>query len=74
MHKFLTKSKKKHEETFFYQEYSTTIARTRHPRDRAIASFTKIQVLASTREIQEKDSAKCPSRAKISSIQYVILK
>jgi hypothetical protein len=74
MQKFLTNSKKKHEETLFYQEYSTTIARTRHPRDSALASFTKRQVLASTREVQERDREKCPSRVKISAIQYVILK
>jgi hypothetical protein len=74
MQKLLTNSKKKHEETLFYQEYSTTIARTRNPRDNALASFTKRQVLTSTREVQERDGATCPSRAKISAIQYVILK
>jgi hypothetical protein len=74
MHKFLTNSKKKHEETLSYQAYSTKITKNKHPRDSALTSFTKIQVLASTREIQESDREKCPSRAKISALQYVILK
>jgi hypothetical protein len=74
MQKFITNSKKKHEETLFYQEYSTTIARTRNARDSALASFTKIQVLSSIREVQGRDREKCPSREKISAIQYVILK
>jgi hypothetical protein len=63
-----------HEETLFYQAYSTKIARTWHPRDSALASFTKRQVLAFTREVQERDRAKCPSKAKILVKQYVILK
>ena len=74
MQKFLTNSKKKHEETLSYQAYSTKITNNKHPRDIALASFTKIKVLASTREIQERDREKCLSRAKISSIKYVILK
>jgi hypothetical protein len=60
MQKFLTNSKKKHEETLSYQEYSTQNTKNKHPRDSALASFTKRQVLASTREIQERDRANFP--------------
>jgi hypothetical protein len=71
---FLTYSKKKHEKSLYYQAYSTKITKNKHPRESAFDSFTKKQVLASTREIQERDREKFPSRSKISATQYVILK
>jgi hypothetical protein len=66
MQKFLTNSKKKHEETLSYQAYPTKIPRKKL--SKSLTFFTSRQVLASQRSVQERDRAKCPSRAKISAM------
>jgi hypothetical protein len=62
-----------HEETLLYQICSTKIPRKILPRDNALDILTNRQS-TSIQETFKRDRAKCPSRAKISAIKYVILK